>query len=233
MKRLRRTLFTALAGVMLSLGAGSAWADLIQYVLTTTNGAPFTGPFVEVTVNRTSSTSATITFDSLHNGGFIYLMGGQGAAGVNVSGAFSLGAISGSNSLTGFTPGPFSNGGSGTEDGFGTFNQTINDFDGWTHAADHITFGITATGSNTWLSAGSVLAPNGSNQLAAVHLFACTPSGTGCSSTSPGASGSTYYAAGASVVPIPAAAWLFGSGLVGLIAIARRRIRGSDSAALA
>ncbi|TMG84175.1 MAG: VPLPA-CTERM sorting domain-containing protein [Betaproteobacteria bacterium] len=31
-----------------------------------------------------------------------------------------------------------------------------------------------------------------------------------------------------SAVPIPAAAWLFGSGLVGFIAIARRRTKGSD-----
>lgn len=30
-------------------------------------------------------------------------------------------------------------------------------------------------------------------------------------------------------VPIPAAAWLFGSGLLGLIGIARRRIKGNDS----
>jgi hypothetical protein len=34
-----------------------------------------------------------------------------------------------------------------------------------------------------------------------------------------------------STVPIPAAAWLFGSGLMGLIAIARRRGKGSDSSA--
>jgi hypothetical protein len=30
----------------------------------------------------------------------------------------------------------------------------------------------------------------------------------------------------ASIVPFPAAAWLFGSGLIGLIGVARRKVRG-------
>jgi len=36
-------------------------------------------------------------------------------------------------------------------------------------------------------------------------------------------SGTTYTANGVSAVPVPAAAWLFGSGLLGLIGVARRR----------
>jgi hypothetical protein len=32
-------------------------------------------------------------------------------------------------------------------------------------------------------------------------------------------------------IPIPAAAWLFGSGLLGLMAVARRHIKKGDSAA--
>jgi hypothetical protein len=84
-----------------------AKADLFSFDLGIGNSAisGFPGPYANVEVNRTSNSTATITFTSLINGGNIYLLGDGGTAGVNVSGAFTLGAISGSNSGTGFTPG--------------------------------------------------------------------------------------------------------------------------------
>jgi hypothetical protein len=225
--------FVASLALAFAFAAGNASADTISYVLTAANLPGFTGPYAEVTVNRTSSTTAAITFDALHNGGYIYLMGASGSVGVNVSGTFALGTISGSNSLTGFTPGTWSNAGSGNEDGFGSFNLRITSFDGWTHSSTEISFGISATGTNSWASASQVLTGNNKNQIAAIHLFPCIPSGTGCASNSPGATSITGFASRAVAVPIPAAVWLFGSGLIGLIGIARRRIGASNAPAAA
>jgi hypothetical protein len=142
--------------------AGRASADIATYDLTVSNlGGGFTGPFVEVQVNRTDSTHATITFTSLTNGGFEYLMHANGAAAVNVNAStWTIGSISASfqgNPLTAPT-----NGGAGQEDGFGNFNQTVNMTDGnpaQGTAADHISFVLTDTGG-TWGSASSVLTPN-------------------------------------------------------------------------
>src|SRR5262249_45649905 len=79
-----------------------------------------------------------------------------------------------SNAGTGFTPGPYSDGGAGNEDGFGSFNQTVNGFDGFTHSADDVTIGLQNT-SGTWANANSVLTGNSDGHLAAAHIF-ITPS---------------------------------------------------------
>jgi len=217
------TLTLSALALALTFGAGNASADSISYLLTTGNVPGFTGPFAEVTVDRTSSTTAIVTFTSESNSTYLYLMGGAGSIGVNVRGSFTLGPISGSNSLTGFSTPSYSSGGAGNEDGFGSFNQRIDSFDGWSHSSTSITIELTAGAANaSWTSAGQVLAPNNKGQLAAIHFFPCIPNGSACASNSPGASSITGYASGAAVVPIPPAAWLFGPGLVGLIAIARR-----------
>jgi hypothetical protein len=131
----------------------------------------FSGPFAHVDVNLTSSTTATITFTSLTAAGNIYLIGDGGSVGVNVNAAsWTLGTVTGSNAGTGFTPGPYSDGGAGSEDGFGSFNQTINSFDGLSHSSDTISFTITDT-SGTWASASSVLVANSNGDLAAAHIF--------------------------------------------------------------
>jgi hypothetical protein len=62
---------------------------------------------------------------------------------VEIQASWTLGAITGSNAGTGFMPGPWSDGGSGNEDGFGVFNQTINSCDGFTHSSDTISFSLT------------------------------------------------------------------------------------------
>jgi len=127
-----------------------------------------------VLVNRTSTTTATITFTSLTNSGNIYLLGGAGSVAVNVNAAsFTLGPITGSNAGTGFTPGDWSDGGSGNEDGFGSFNQTIDSFDGYTHSSNSISFSLTDT-SGTWASAMAVLLANSGGSLAAAHIFVTT-----------------------------------------------------------
>jgi hypothetical protein len=192
----------------------SAKADLFTFDLGIGNSAisPYSGPYAQVVVDRTSSSTATITFTSLTNSGFIYLMGDGGTAGVNVNGAFTLGNISGSNSGTGFTPGPYSNGGAGNLDGFGSFNLTINSFDGFTHSSDTVSFDL--TGGN-WADAASVLVANSSGFIAASHIFVTTFPADG----SNGALATGFAGNGGTNNHVPdggATAALLGVGLAGL-----------------
>jgi len=180
-----------------------------------------TGPYATVDVHLNSRTSATITFDSLTNGGYLYLMAATRAADVNVNAtSWTLGSLSGTNSLAGFSPGNLSNGGAqNAVDGFGPFNQTVNSFDGFTHSNTEIRFMLTNTGG-TWADDASVLAANSGGFLAATHGFACA---TPCTITS-GAFATGYASNGAATAPEPSTLLLFGSGLVGLGTVVSRRL---------
>ncbi len=79
------------------------------------------------------------------------------------------GTITGSNAGTGFSPGPYSDGGSGNVDGFGVFNQTINSFDGFPNSSDSISFVVTDT-SGTWASASNVMTRNSGGFDAGAHI---------------------------------------------------------------
>lgn len=213
-----------LCGALAALAAAPASADIISFDLTTPNPAisGFTGPYEHVEVNRTSATTATITFTSLTNlAGNTFLMGGAGAAGVNVNAtSWTISGITGSNSFAGFTPGPFSDGGSGNEDGFGSFNQTIDDFDGYTHSVTSLSFLLTDT-SGTWADASSVLTANADGNLAAAHVFVCdNPCLVGNQALATGfASGSSSGGGGASTggnIPEPATVALLGLGMLGM-----------------
>jgi hypothetical protein len=151
--------FLLASAVLLALGARPAKADMVFYELLSSNlGSGFTGPFMEVEVNLTDSTHATITFTSLTNGGFTYLMHTNGAAAVNVNAtSWTVSNIMASNTLPGgFTaPTPSDGGGPHNEDGFGSFNQIISLFDGFMTSASTISFVLTDTGG-TWSSATNV-----------------------------------------------------------------------------
>jgi hypothetical protein len=159
-------------------------ADMFSFNLNVGNSAISgnPGPYAHVVVNRTDTTHATITFTSLTNSGKIYLMGDGGTVGVNVNASsWTLGTITGSNAGTGFTQSvpagkhQFSNGGSGNEDGFGSFNQTITSFDGFTHSSDTVSFSLTNTSATSlWTSANKVLTGNALGNLAAAHIFVTT-----------------------------------------------------------
>jgi hypothetical protein len=162
---------------IIALAAWSARADMTTYDLNSANITPPSGdsaPFGSVVVNLTSSTTATITFTSFASGGYINLFGDGGTVAVNVNAtSWTLGTITGGNSGTGFSAATYSNGGAGNEDGFGSFNQTINSDDGYTHSSDTVTLSLTDD-SGTWASASSVLTPNSGGNVVAAHIFITT-----------------------------------------------------------
>ena len=136
-----------------SLGAGNS----------AISGYP--APYGSASVSLVGNT-ATITFTAANTASYQYLFGDGGSVAVNVNGAFTLGAITGTQ-LPGFGPTTYSNGGAGNEDGFGSFNLTINSNGGYTTASKSITF--TLTGS--WANEGSVLTANANGALVGAHIF--------------------------------------------------------------
>jgi hypothetical protein len=205
----------ALAIFLLTLGASSAAADTTTFTINQGNAAlsGFSGPFATVTVDRSDSTHATITFTAAGS----YFLGAQGMGGVNVNGSFSLASIAAGN-LPDAT-----DGGSSNEDGFGNFKQTIDNFDGAGHAVTSLQFSIVATGGNTWSSATSVLTNNSNGASVAAHIFAgCTGSAPNRTCTATG-----YASTGGAVnTPEPTSLTLFGGVLVfTAIKIRRRKTR--------
>jgi len=168
-----------------------------------------------VLVNRTTTTTATITFTSLINSGNIYLFGDGSTVAVNVNAAsWTLGTITGSNVGTGFSPGPFSDAGSQNVDGHGIFNQTIDSFAGFTHSSDTVSFSLSDT-SGTWTSAANVLAANSHGFLAAAHIFV-----TEFPADASNGALATGFAAG---VPEPGTVGLVALGALGLLGAVRKR----------
>ncbi len=241
MRKPTRVVIPGLAAlvILLMLGVRPAAADSISFDLTQGNTGGLdccTGPYANVTITLTSATTATVTFTSLTNGGYIYLMAGNGAIGVNVNAtSFTVGGISSTNFLSGFTPGPVTPDCSPptpcnssadyetlNEDGFGSFNLQLDSFDGFTHSSTTITFTLTNTGG-TWASAADVLADNGEGNDAAIHGFACVTSAQNPCDSSTGAFATGYASVDGPPVPEPASIALFGSGLMALAEVIRRR----------
>ena len=215
-----------LAAAMFCCFSSSASADSMSYTINSPNSAisPYAGPYATVTVDLTSSTTATVTFTSLTPGGNIYLFGGANAVGVNVNASsWTVSGITGTNSGSGFSPGPYSDTGSKNVSDFGTFNQTIKSFDGYASSADKVTFTLTDTGG-TWSSAANVLVNNSNGFGVEAHIFV---------TTSPAdASGSAIVTGfGGGAIPEPSSMLLLGGAFAGLGVFGYRRRMGKQLAA--
>jgi hypothetical protein len=158
------------------LGLQQAKADVFNFQLSSGNtaltGGGFTGPYANVSVT-TNGTNVAFTSLTQTVGGntYVYLFGDGSSVAVNASAASTIGNFV-ATQLAGFQAPSLSDAGSGNVDGFGVFSNTANNFDGFAHATNSITFTLTRT-SGVWGAANAVLIANDAvhNAFAAAHIF--------------------------------------------------------------
>lgn len=170
-------------------------AQLSRAALTLTLGlgnpgiSGYVGPYGTIDVTRTGNDTASIVLTALDSnndaGPYHFLFGDGGTIYLNVN-EVSAGATTYSG-LSAAGPGgpeggPFSDGGAGTQDGWGKFNFSINNTDGFSHAVSTLSFNITSTGAN-WATNSDVLMPNSKGYLAGGHVFVANADGSNTNNT--------------------------------------------------
>jgi len=229
MTQLKKTLLLSVAfTAMFALSAQPAHALSFPLSLSTGNPAiaGFPGPYGSVDVILLDSNTAKITFTGGVVSPYFYLFGDGGSVGLNTNGAATYNNDATFTQLSGFggffTGASFSSGGAGNEDGFGSFNFSLNDNGGFKEAVNSITFTIDKT-SGTWASASDVLAANSNGAYAAAHIFVASNTCT-ASNGDPVACATGFAANGGSSVPDGGMTMsLLGLALGGLGLVARRR----------
>ena len=100
------TAFLAVGFFLVTVGAFRVSADSTTITLDMPNSdlSGEVGPYATVKIDLTSSTMATVTVDSLTNGGYLYLIGSNAAVDLNVNGSYTLGTVTETNSVSGFNP---------------------------------------------------------------------------------------------------------------------------------
>ena len=212
MKKLRLLITVMCMSFLLSVFmVSAAQADSMAFDIGIPNSdiAMYPGPYLHVDVNRTSGTTATFNVTSYLTPNYYYF-GGVGGFGVNINGPVTYSDIT--VTLSDNSAGSYATTGSpGVLDGFGSFNQGVQ-FDGDLHNVKQLVFTLTLS-SGSWNDVNDVFMQNNKGYVAAAHIFPFDADGTALG---------TGYAGNGNPVPIPAAVWLLGSGLLGLVGIRRR-----------
>ena len=240
-----RHLRLPLAALLLTVGlAGSAAAAPITFSLNDPNPAVAGYPisFGGVVVNLTSTTTATILLTANESHPNAITFGGESAFALNVNAAnFTIGTVTETNPLPGFTPTP-----DGLEffpatvDGRGSFNFRLNNFDGFPHSARTIAFTLFNL-SGIWTSSNDVLTSNNLGNAVAAHVFICSMVFPQCDGRDSFALTTGYVADGPTgkptefctnpagcgpeilAAPEPASLVLFGTGIAAVARFARRK----------
>jgi hypothetical protein len=228
MKKILMTCIVVMALALVSI-VPRAGADTITYTLNNgnlPNGiGQLPGPYAEASLTYVDATHATITFTALSSGGYTYFLGDGGSVAVNTNGTASLvlPPVTATGAPNNGSVGTYTDGGSGNEDGWGSFSDTINTSGGFSTSATTVTFNIVGSGTN-WLSADDVLVGNLQGYEVAAHIF----SATGCSedrTTGCVDNQITGFATtGGAPVPEPTTMLLLGSLLSGLGIFGRKKL---------
>jgi hypothetical protein len=141
-------------------GLQQAKADFVSTLNVGPNGT--SGNFGTVTVSLNVATqTATITFQSNTSNDYHFIDTNAAAVNVNAS-SFTFGIVN-DTSFNSFQQG-------NTVNGFGTFDLSVKNNDGWALRVDTISFTVTNTSGTLWTSAADVLAFNADGFDAAAHV---------------------------------------------------------------